>query len=463
MSLTRRRLLGGGLALPFLSPFRPSALRAAPLPAAAPKRLIVVHLPQGTVLSDHVPTGSETDFTLPFILEPLAAFQDRIITIAGLDNLMPTYNEVGNAHQNANFTLYSGRPFYVQDSDLLSPGGETVEHTLARRISATTPYLRLDFAIGGGETSDGIYNPTEGAYFWAGPNDPVSFFNDPLMTLVRLFGDGSVSPADAWAQRARRAAVLGGVLQSFKTLRRGLGGEDRARLDAHEEKLLELEKRVVNGTGECRAPSLSLPSGYRFGQDDDVSAPLMIELLVTAMSCDLTRVSTLHFANGHDPTFPWLTSENGGKPIVDTSQYDNWHAVVHADYQPGMEHVYRWYHEQLATLIQRLHDTQDADGDNMLDTTCVLAMSEFSSGRHWNNALPALLAGNIGPATTGRFLNYMNGSVEDLEAKSGYLNSGFSTNQLFTSLLRAFGGDDAGFGYSDETTPTGDLPGLLDG
>jgi hypothetical protein len=49
----------------------------------------------------------------------------------------------------------------------------------------------------------------------------------------------------------------------------------------------------------------------------------------------------------------------------------------------------------------------------------------------------------------------MNGSVEDLEAKSGYLNSGFSTNQLFTSLLRAFGGDDAGFGYSDETTPTG--------
>ena len=30
MSLTRRRLLGGGLALPFLSPFRPSALRAAP-------------------------------------------------------------------------------------------------------------------------------------------------------------------------------------------------------------------------------------------------------------------------------------------------------------------------------------------------------------------------------------------------------------------------------------------------
>jgi hypothetical protein len=283
------------------------------LPAAAPKRLIVVHLPQGTVLSDHVPTGSETDFTLPFILEPLAAFQDRIITIAGLDNLMPTYNEVGNAHQNANFTLYSGRPFYVQDSDLLSPGGETVEHTLARRISATTPYLRLDFAIGGGETSDGIYNPTEGAYFWAGPNDPVSFFNDPLMTLVRLFGDGSVSPADAWAQRARRAAVLGGVLQSFKTLRRGLGGEDRARLDAHEEKLLELEKRVVNGTGECRAPSLSLPSGYRFGQDDDVSAPLMIELLVTAMSCDLTRVSTLHFANGHDPTFPWLTSENGGK------------------------------------------------------------------------------------------------------------------------------------------------------
>ena len=38
-----------------------------------------------------------------------------------------------------------------------------------------------------------------------------------------------------------------------------------------------------------------------------------------------------------------------GAPIVDRTRSDNWHAMVHADPQPGMGAVYR-YMQQLATL-----------------------------------------------------------------------------------------------------------------
>ena len=39
--------------------------------------------------------------------------------------------------------------------------------------------------------------------------------------------------------------------------------------------------------------------------------------------------------------------------------------------------------QMFADLLNKLDNTLDVDGDNMLDTSMVLAVSEFSSGRHW--------------------------------------------------------------------------------
>jgi hypothetical protein len=171
-------------------------------------------------------------------------------------------------------------------------------------------------------------------------------------------------------------------------------------------------------------------------------------------------VATLDYANTHDHAFPWLWAQNGG-PIVDTGVWDNWHAMVHADYQPGMEHVYRWYIENLVDLLERLSVTTDADGDNMLDTTLVVYLSEFSSGRHWYTSLPVILAGNTGHVETGRFLNHMTLDRTTFQESGGYEYSGVTTNQLYTSLLHMLGFEDEGFGYTDDSAlPTGGLPGL---
>lgn len=466
--IDRRRFLrlsgaaaGLPLALPFLDAFRPRRARAQGI-GERPKRLVIFHSPQGSVLREFVPRGGERDFALPHITAPLDAVRDRITLVTGVDNVQPRFNAVGNAHINANYTVFTGRPFAEQVADDITAGGPSIEQVVADRIGGGAPFRRLDFAVGGNQTSTGLLTPREGAFFWVGPRDPVSSFNNPLAALIRVFGDGQLSPEDAWALRARRASVLDGVLANFELMRRGLGAEDRARLEAHAEKLRELERRVVAGVGECRRPDVALPPGTDAGLDDHHTAPVTNEMLATALSCDLTRVATLSFANGHAPSFPWLWGRNGGRPIVDLALWENWHAVVHADYQPGMEHPYRWYLEMFVDLLTRMASMQDADGDNLLDTSLVVYLSEYSSGRHWHTALPVVLAGHHGGAPApGRWLDVMNGTVADLEASNGYRASGSTTNQLWTSVLRMFGFDDATFGHHAPDLPMGGLPGLV--
>ena len=200
-----------------------------------------------------------------------------------------------------------------------------------------------------------------------------------------------------------------------------------------------------------------LPYGYDYTYDDETTADLMIDILVTAMQCDYTRVSTMHFANSHDHRFEWLWEENGG-PIIDRSRWDNWHAMVHADHQPGMEHVYQWYMKVLGKLLHALKNRRDADGDNMLETSLVVAVSEFSSGRHWHNSLPILVIGDR--EYGGRWLDYMDGGLSALEASMGGQSSGYNMNQFLLTLLHRFGFDDDAFGLlpdGENREPLSDL------
>lgn len=456
---SRRRALqlgGGLLSLPVMQGLVARPARAAVGPS--PKRLIVLHTGQGCVLPLHTPAGTETAFTLPTCLEPLSHLQDRLVFISGLDNRAAALNEVGNAHQQSNLSVFTGRPFAVQDTARLTAGGPSVEQLVASRIGSDTPFGRIDLAVGAGGAA-GFYTTDR---FYAGPYDPIVSMNDPFVALTRIFGDGAISPSEAWALRARRASVLDAVNDQLRLLRPRLDAEAKLRLDAHAEKLEALEARVIAGLGTCDRPRIETPAGYDYTYDDDVSVELMCDVLVAALSCDYARVATLELTNTHDHAFPWLWAENGG-PVFSPAVWDNWHAMVHADYQPGMEAVYRWYMRVLAGLLDRLAETTDVDGDNMLDTSLVLWMPEFSSGRHWQRNLPAVLGGHVGAGVGGRWLDFLPMEAAALHARpdGGYIDGLATTQQLFTSILQLFGGSDEHFGVELGGGESGPLPGLL--
>ena len=409
-----------------------------------PKRLIVFHHPQGTVLRQFVPTGSASDFSLPFILQPLAPFKNRLTVLTGIDNVIPKYNSVSTAHPNANFTFLTGRPFLIQDEQRLSASGPSFEQIIADNICTQTPFPRLDFAIGGPRTESGILLPGESAYFWYGPEDPVAYFQDPLVAIARIFSDPLADPNQLYAQSSRRSAVLSQVQRSMEQYAQRVPSTDRSRFAVHQERVEQLLHRVAHIPIGCDPPTPLIPVGYDYTQDDPTSAELLIDIMTSALACNQTNVATIHFANSHDHRFEWLWEQNGS-PIVDRNRWDNWHAMVHADYQSGMEHVYQWYMNMLLLLLRSLESKVDADGDNLLDHTLILSVSEFSSGRHWHTSLPTLLLG--GPTREPLWKDYLDGGLDTLEESHGQHSSGTNMNQLLLSLLHHFGLSDDSFGY----------------
>ena len=103
----------------------------------------------------------------------------------------------------------------MQDPDFLTAGGPSIEEILARRISQVTPYPRLDFAIGGTRSDNGIFLPIDEHHFWLDANDPVGAFNDPFAAVDRILENQNINPLEQWETQSRRATALQRVQQNF--------------------------------------------------------------------------------------------------------------------------------------------------------------------------------------------------------------------------------------------------------
>ncbi len=467
---------GAAVALPMLPSLWPHARAGG---AEPPRRLVVVVQPQGFIMDEWRPTGVGTDFQLAPILSPLESLRDRIVVISGLDNVCTDLNYGAGGHASALKSVLTGMPLsanLLPDGSLrptaehipsdqafdVFAGGPSVDQVIADRLAAPTPYRSLEFAVG----TDGYLHAEQ--VFQRGPDEPLGTMHDPRAAFDRLFADfdpGEPSPLQRL--RSARSSVLDRVGDSYDSMVQQASVADRIVLEAHVEKIRELEMRFANGWegGQgCAVPTYSLPTDYdpHNSDFDDVGAMAQIDMMVMALACDMTRVTSLQFTQGQNNRFPWL-----GLTIPDTSwpnynpvEWPDWHGMFHISPDPARDHpepraamvaAMRWYAEKFAYLLQRMSETPDGDG-SLLDSSLVVWVTEFGDGAaHWAWDLPVVLAGNLGGAlTTGRHL-VVPGRVENPD-------TGYSTNDLLTSILNLFGYDDTSFGYPDICR--GALPGL---
>jgi hypothetical protein len=438
--ITRRHMLRGiggtAIALPFLE----SMQREAHAGGGQILRYLQFMHVEGTLVNEWAPTGPSNAMVLSNILSPLEPHRDRICVVSGIENAAAAqYGE--NGHISNGHSIFTSAH---NTGNNAMPDGPSIDQVLATRMAAPTPYRTLQFAIGGG-------NLGEYQALYAGAADPIPSDTEATAIFTQLFSDLEVDPEQpaTTIQRlhARRQSVLDSVVGQLEGLSPKVSAADRITLENHADKIRELEMQLGNegeaGIG-CMVPVLDIPADYDtnpWGSSwdsnrDDVSSRLLIDLMVMALACDLTRVGTLQYTNYDSPTFPWLGLSIPGA-------YTGWHAMVHdipnmADVSVPRE-VFRWYMGELAYLIDRLAQTPDGEG-SLLDHMLLFSTAEMGDpAAHGGWSLPIVLAGGLGGALeTGRHVNH----------------DGRTTGDLYSTFLELFGFAGESFGAPDFTTGT---------
>lgn len=446
-TLGRRQFLVGGssaIALPWLASALPRTARAQ---SPGESCFVVFFSPGGRVEERWHPAGGETDFTLPESLEPLAPFQSELVVLSGLGlkSARDPRNH-GHSHSRGMGTLLTGTyvpfgPYETCCSDTTSgfAAGPSLDQVIVRQIGRSTRFASLELAVRWptDERDRGTVAPTNCIHF-SSAETPVPCEANPFRAYARLFGDLTRGDAAASADRLRRRrSVLDAVQREYSAILPRLSPMDRRKLDAHLTQVREVELRLGNmgGAFGC-APR---DPGPAFDPALDANIPqvgrLMMDLLVMALECGLTRVGTIQFSDSQAyNTFPWL----GLNQTHHFYQHDSGSYLFEQ-----LAQISRWYMGELAYLLGRLGAVRE-DGSRLLDRTLVLSASEIAKADNHNQEnMPFLLAGKAGGLRGGRHLRYPD----------------VAHNDLLISIANAFGVATRTFGLPEYCS--GPLPGLF--
>jgi hypothetical protein len=400
------------LALPWLEAMTPEK----PAQAAAPpaKRFIGVYTPGGTVLENWRPTGTETAFTLSKILQPLAPVQDRIMVVDGVDMTCA----VGEQNQAGLIGLLTGTSQTGSVMDFAS--GPSVDQVLASRLSKGMRLPSMEMAVRWGTgKAHGLVSPIDILSFADTPTfAPVPPRLDPVKIWQELFGAAPTTTREQLWEKS----ILDAVSDRYAKLSKRLGAADRQRLEAHATRIRELEGEVSQ-LAACKAPALIDTSDYNpttglnsgdAGQIRDVATDaaipkvgkLMLDMLVMALTCDLTAVATLMWSDTEAKhTFPWLGLNEHLSFYMNDGGYHPTECTT----------IFTWYHTQHAYLLQQLAQTAAQNGGSLLDETVVFFGSHLQNpATHAKTDMPFLLAGGGGGLRTNRWLRTPRSSHNDL-------------------------------------------------
>jgi hypothetical protein len=387
---------------------------------AAKKRFVVWFTGSGSILDKWRPTGSEKDFTLSPILSPLAPHQQDLVVVDGLY----LQHAGGDAHTDGMGACLTGTPLRPTSNGTGYATGISVDQVIAEHIGRDTPLKSLELSVSKLPVS--VW--TRLAY--AGDNQPIPPEHDAQKVFARLFADQGAGQDDAALAtlKAQRRSVLDTVADDYAALSKRLGTDDRQRIDQHLTAIREIEQRLdgtsTSGGDGCAQPSMP-PSYESLEAMGNAGYPLMgklmMDLMVTALACDRTRVISLMWEHAaENQRFPFIGADVEHHEAIHNSQFG------------PVEKILTWFSEQQAYLLGKLKEIREGDG-TLLDNTLIFSTSEQSNGTtHRHDNMPFLLMGKAGGALeTGRFLRF-GGSP--------------SHNDLLVSMLNLMGVEATTFG-----------------
>ena len=377
-SIPRRHFLRGlgvTLALPALECMTPAFARAAE--PKATKRMLLISNNLGVLPQHFFPKDKGAGYTLSPYLNEIAAFRGDFTVFSGL-----SHPAVTGGHSTENCFLTAARdPTRSGFRNSIS-----LDQFAAEKLGQQTRFPTLNLGVNIDKanrslswTRDGVLLPAE--------DSPAALFR-------KMFLQGDTKDIDTrLRQLQQRGSILDAVSDDMRGFQRGLGGNDKSRLDQYITSVRELEQRlVISGEWEQKPkPATKAP------QPKDIAdkakffpkIQLMLDMARLAFESDSTRIITLMVDGFATPVFE----------IADQQRTrDGYHNLSHhgqsKEKLAELEKVDLQQMRHLRDLFASLAATPAADGSRLLDQTMVLYGSNLGDANVHNcTNLPILLAG----------------------------------------------------------------------
>ncbi|MEQ1898294.1 MAG: DUF1552 domain-containing protein [Vicinamibacterales bacterium] len=400
-ALSRRMLLrgvGAAVGLPLLDAMVP-ALTPHARAAAPVRRLGVVYVPNGVVMTQWTPKAEGTDFALSPTLAPLEPFRQRLVVVTGLRNGPPNYA----VHGAASTRFLTTEPPMASTGSVVE-AGVSLDQVVARAVEKDTQFASLELSLESPFAgvcdigSSCVYTDT---ISWRSATTPLPMEHNPRAVFERLFGEADSTGREArLARLTARRSILDSLASSISDLQGGLGAGDRAKLAQYLDGVRDIERQIqkVEEQGARDLPALERPVGVPASFQDH--ARLMFDLQVLAFQSDLTRVITF-----------MMGRELSGRSYPEVNVHDAHHPTSHhqgdLDRLRKLARINEYHVTQFAYYLSRLAEAKDGEG-SLLDHITILYGAGMSDGNsHSPNDLPVLLAGGgAGQINGGRHLRF---------------------------------------------------------
>jgi hypothetical protein len=388
-----RRLFLGAAGAAVLSPFLP--LRDACADASHPLRLILLYTPDGYRSAESWAPAAASPLQLGPVHEPLQPFASDILLLGGLRQVRDPAKPQHSAGMSGLFTARSAQDNGASESATDWATGPSIDQIIAQALPEATTYPSLEMAVRPGNKAMTFNRP-----IYAGAGAPMTPESDPHALYNRLFAEMGLELAELERIRTERRSVLDLVRSDLERVSAYYAGAEAQKLEAHLDGIRQIEKQL-DGTVSCAVPAPT--SGIDL--EDDANLPqlsrLQIDLLVSALACGLTRVSSLAF--GGSGSFSSIIMK-----FLGLSQIHHKYAHDESEEAAAAIHaIDTWYSEQVAYLLEKLAAVPEGNG-SLLDNTLVVWAREMASGGHAAHSNAWIVAGgkNCGSIQHGRYIGY---------------------------------------------------------
>jgi len=398
-ALNRRQFLRdlgiSAAAFPFLAGL--PSLTGAPMPQRR-QRVVIMFSPNGTLPTEFWPDKEGEDFAFKSILKPLEPFRDRTLMLNGIANKVLGDGDNHMRGMSCLLTCDELLPGNIRGGGG-SPAGwagnisidQEIKNFLQSRPETKTRFGSLEFGVAVPNRADPWTRMS-----YAGANQPVAPIDDPYQMFGKLYGQ--------MKDKDSLVSVLDDVSDDLKRISAKLSARDKEMLDQHMTLVRNLEQDLLAPADTNLAhPMPDLDPGIELVNDNTPEISRMqIDLLVNALSNDMTRVATLQFMRSVGMAqMRWLGIEEGH------------HALSHdpddkKDSFDKLARINTWFCGEFAYLAKRLAETPEPGGEGMmLDNTLLIWTNELGKGNsHMLDNIPVVMVGGAPGFRMGRHLKF---------------------------------------------------------